>query len=76
MLTELYFLGGLIEDFPLLLKHVYFYAEYSMQDQRLPKVFACRGGNDKPVSQSKPKSKGINHVISIYNIYLVTTPTF
>lgn len=31
--------------------------EYSMQDQRLPKVFACRGGNDKPVSQSKPKSK-------------------
>lgn len=31
--------------------------EYSMQDQRLPKVFACRGGTDKPGSQSKPKSK-------------------
>ncbi|XP_043099712.1 ubiquitin carboxyl-terminal hydrolase CYLD isoform X2 [Puntigrus tetrazona] len=31
--------------------------EYSMQDQRLPKVFACRGGNDKPGSQSKPKTK-------------------
>ncbi|XP_016352659.1 ubiquitin carboxyl-terminal hydrolase CYLD isoform X2 [Sinocyclocheilus anshuiensis] len=31
--------------------------EYSMQDQRLPKVFACRGGSDKPGSQSKPKSK-------------------
>ncbi|XP_016420999.1 ubiquitin carboxyl-terminal hydrolase CYLD-like [Sinocyclocheilus rhinocerous] len=33
--------------------------EYSMQDQRLPKVFACRGGSDKPGSQSKPKSKGL-----------------
>ncbi|XP_052457644.1 ubiquitin carboxyl-terminal hydrolase CYLD-like isoform X1 [Carassius gibelio] len=33
--------------------------EYSMQDQRLPKVFACRAGSDKPVSQSKPKSKGL-----------------
>ncbi|XP_042583832.1 ubiquitin carboxyl-terminal hydrolase CYLD-like isoform X2 [Cyprinus carpio] len=31
--------------------------EYSMQDQRLPKVFACRGSSDKPGSQSKPKSK-------------------
>ncbi|KAK7170362.1 hypothetical protein R3I94_000552 [Phoxinus phoxinus] len=31
--------------------------EYSMQDQRLTKVFACRGGSDKPASQSKPKSK-------------------
>ncbi|XP_067258386.1 ubiquitin carboxyl-terminal hydrolase CYLD isoform X2 [Chanodichthys erythropterus] len=31
--------------------------EYSMQDQRLPKVFACRSGSDKPGSQSKPKSK-------------------
>lgn len=31
--------------------------EYSMQDQRLTKVFACRGGSDKPPSQSKPKSK-------------------
>uniref|UniRef100_A0A8C2CFA1 Ubiquitin carboxyl-terminal hydrolase CYLD n=1 Tax=Cyprinus carpio TaxID=7962 RepID=A0A8C2CFA1_CYPCA len=31
--------------------------EYSMQDQRLPKVFACRAGSDKPGSQSKPKSK-------------------
>uniref|UniRef100_A0A671LTQ4 ubiquitinyl hydrolase 1 n=1 Tax=Sinocyclocheilus anshuiensis TaxID=1608454 RepID=A0A671LTQ4_9TELE len=28
-------------------------------DQRLPKVFACRGGSDKPGSQSKPKSKGL-----------------
>uniref|UniRef100_A0A672QU12 Ubiquitin carboxyl-terminal hydrolase CYLD n=1 Tax=Sinocyclocheilus grahami TaxID=75366 RepID=A0A672QU12_SINGR len=27
--------------------------------QRLPKVFACRGGSDKPGSQSKPKSKGL-----------------
>uniref|UniRef100_A0A8C1NJB7 ubiquitinyl hydrolase 1 n=1 Tax=Cyprinus carpio TaxID=7962 RepID=A0A8C1NJB7_CYPCA len=33
--------------------------EYSMQDQRLPKVFACRGSSDKPGSQSKPKSKGL-----------------
>uniref|UniRef100_A0A672Q5B3 Ubiquitin carboxyl-terminal hydrolase CYLD n=1 Tax=Sinocyclocheilus grahami TaxID=75366 RepID=A0A672Q5B3_SINGR len=33
--------------------------EYSMQDQRLPKVFACRGGSDKPGSQSKSKSKGL-----------------
>uniref|UniRef100_A0A8C2CG77 Ubiquitin carboxyl-terminal hydrolase CYLD n=1 Tax=Cyprinus carpio TaxID=7962 RepID=A0A8C2CG77_CYPCA len=33
--------------------------EYSMQDQRLPKVFACRAGSDKPGSQSKPKSKGL-----------------
>ncbi|XP_067296171.1 ubiquitin carboxyl-terminal hydrolase CYLD isoform X2 [Pseudorasbora parva] len=31
--------------------------EYSMQDQRLPKVFPCRGSSDKPGSQSKPKSK-------------------
>lgn len=31
--------------------------EYSMQDQRLPKVITCRGGSDKPGSQSKPKSK-------------------
>uniref|UniRef100_A0A672QUI2 Ubiquitin carboxyl-terminal hydrolase CYLD n=1 Tax=Sinocyclocheilus grahami TaxID=75366 RepID=A0A672QUI2_SINGR len=28
-------------------------------DMRLPKVFACRGGSDKPGSQSKPKSKGL-----------------
>uniref|UniRef100_A0A8C1NMC9 ubiquitinyl hydrolase 1 n=1 Tax=Cyprinus carpio TaxID=7962 RepID=A0A8C1NMC9_CYPCA len=28
-------------------------------DQRLPKVFACRGSSDKPGSQSKPKSKGL-----------------
>uniref|UniRef100_A0A672QU30 Ubiquitin carboxyl-terminal hydrolase CYLD n=1 Tax=Sinocyclocheilus grahami TaxID=75366 RepID=A0A672QU30_SINGR len=36
-------------------------------DMRLPKVFACRGGSDKPGSQSKPKSKGINPVISKYS---------
>uniref|UniRef100_A0A8C1DW62 Ubiquitin carboxyl-terminal hydrolase CYLD n=1 Tax=Cyprinus carpio carpio TaxID=630221 RepID=A0A8C1DW62_CYPCA len=38
---------------------LYLFAEYSMQDQRLPKVFACRGSSDKPGSQSKPKSKGL-----------------
>uniref|UniRef100_A0A671R9L0 Ubiquitin carboxyl-terminal hydrolase CYLD n=1 Tax=Sinocyclocheilus anshuiensis TaxID=1608454 RepID=A0A671R9L0_9TELE len=51
--------GG--EYYLLVLKPVclYLFAEYSMQDQRLPKVFACRGGSDKPGSQSKPKSKGL-----------------
>ncbi|XP_055061779.2 ubiquitin carboxyl-terminal hydrolase CYLD isoform X2 [Misgurnus anguillicaudatus] len=33
--------------------------EYSMQDQRLPKVFGCRSGSDKSGSQSKPKTKGL-----------------
>ncbi|XP_051991226.1 ubiquitin carboxyl-terminal hydrolase CYLD-like isoform X1 [Xyrauchen texanus] len=33
--------------------------EYSMQDPRLPKVFASRGGSDKPGCQSKPKIKGL-----------------
>lgn len=40
-----------------------FATEYSMQDQRLPKVFACRSGSDKPGSQSKPKSKGNNYAV-------------
>uniref|UniRef100_A0A8C1Z6G3 Ubiquitin carboxyl-terminal hydrolase CYLD n=1 Tax=Cyprinus carpio TaxID=7962 RepID=A0A8C1Z6G3_CYPCA len=54
-------LDGDGEYYLLVLKLVclYLFAEYSMQDQRLPKVFACRGSSDKPGSQSKPKSKGL-----------------